>query len=281
MRDLDNHRFFTPNRWLVALLVCVCLAALFSLLCFMQFGPSNVVAKDTVRPTFRFGHDAIALPEKHEPLAAADNGRQRLVKQLVFLTIKADSGRIHLGTGFLIDRDVVVTTAHSTGLDAHPPIEVACFGKRLQGRRILNEQSRDLAVISAPGCGGEHVQFATSSPGSGEKLAVVGYNVSLERLAADRFAMYVNVIGDARLIVPDAQRDGRDGHIVQKVLSAGTQTFAITGDLQPGNSGSPVIREDGSIVGMLFVVSAGNQGQRTFAIAAAEIATALAVARVQ
>lgn len=267
---------FKPVRRFLFLKVMLVIAAALGVLAYTQFGPIEPV-QPVAAAAFRFGHDVIGVPDRNEPLAATDNARQRLVKQLVFLTIKADDGLIHLGTGLLVSRDLVATVGHTTGADASPAIEVACFHKRVIGQRVYRDPTHDLSLIRAPGCGGRQVRFATGDPANGETLAVIGYNVDIKQRQATRFSEYVHAIVPARLTLPPVTKDNeRDIAFARKVVDANAHLFAVDAAFQRGNSGSTIMNEDGSVVGMAFIVRDSPNGLVTFATSAADLAAAIA-----
>lgn len=142
------------------------------------------------------------------------------------------------GTGIVVARDHLVTNAHVVaGSDT---IRVALGNRVLDGRTVLFDPDLDVAVLYVPGLGGRVLRFAAGDPDRGTKGAAIGF-----------------AGGGPRVILPAAvsgmyPATGRDIYGERRVTRAILELHA---EIQPGDSGGPVVLEDGTVGGLVFAES--------------------------
>jgi S1-C subfamily serine protease len=147
-------------------------------------------------------------------------------------------GRTYTGSGFAIDDVHIITNAHvvAGGREVHLNTHDA---RRVPAEVIVFDKDRDLALLHAPGHGLEQLQLGRGTVG--DVVAVIGYpGGQVEpRVAAARIDRAVTGLG----------RDiyGRDA--TERSL------LFLAAELRTGDSGAPVVGQDGRVVGAVFAVS--------------------------
>src|SRR5690606_11455487 len=141
------------------------------------------------------------------------------------------------GTGFLYAPGRLMTNAHVVAGVDEPEVEVN--GDRVKAKVVHYDPDLDVAVLSLSARGLPHLQFAdeiaTKAP-----IAVLGYpedgpyDVQTGRVRAKQ-----------RLRSPDIYGQGT---LIREVLS-------LRALVRPGNSGGPVVDDDGEVVGVIFAAS--------------------------
>ncbi len=142
----------------------------------------------------------------------------------------------HEGTAFVVGPHEVVTDAHVVAGAHH--IRVGSE----RGTVVLFDPQDDLAVIHVAGALPAPLTLASSTPPSHVAAAVVGYP-----LDATRTLSPAELLGTVRA----ASRDIYDRTVIQRTL------LVLAAHIQPGNSGSPVLRH-GDVVGIVVSRSVAN-----------------------
>lgn len=147
-------------------------------------------------------------------------------------------GQRYEGSGFTVAADTIVTNAHVVaGADR---VEVRRpDGEEFAGEVVVFDPDRDLAILRVPGLGQEPLVLAAMEPG--DEGASIGYPGGQRepRVAPLR-------IDDRRGAI------GRD--IYGRERSERSVLF-LAGDLQRGDSGSPLLDVDGQVGGVVFAIS--------------------------
>lgn len=141
------------------------------------------------------------------------------------------------GTGFLYAPGRLMTNAHVVAGVDEPEVEIN--GDRVAAKVVHYDPDLDVAVLSLSARGMPNLQFAddvaTKAP-----VAVLGYpedgpyDVQTGRVRAKQ-----------RLRSPDIYGQGT---LIREVLS-------LRALVRPGNSGGPVVDDDGEVVGVIFAAS--------------------------
>lgn len=141
------------------------------------------------------------------------------------------------GSGFVYADDRVMTNAHVVAGVSRPRVEID--GRTLDARVVVFNPDLDVAVLAVEGLGIEPLAFDESG-GPGDSAAVMGFpeNGPFDERAA-------RIRSEERLRGPDIYNRG----VVQR------DTFAIRSLVRPGNSGGPLIGDDGRVVGVIFAAS--------------------------
>lgn len=139
------------------------------------------------------------------------------------------------GSGFVIAPDRVVTNAHVVaGVDT-PVVELPGRDAR-EGRVVYFDPVDDLAVIAVDGLAATPLAVAPRLEARAP-AAVQGYphGGPLTSIAA-------TVLSVGTVPVPD----------VYARSAAPREIYALAADVQPGNSGGPLLTEDGEVAGVVF-----------------------------
>jgi S1-C subfamily serine protease len=147
------------------------------------------------------------------------------------------------GTGWVVAPQRVVTNAHVVAGVSEPLVQVTGLGDRLQGEVVLFDAARDLAVIAVPDL--EAVPLALGAElGPGEPAAVAGFPLD---------GAYQSSPARVRQVVDARGEDiyGRSG-VVREV-------YSLFADVEPGNSGGPLLDPEGAVVGVIFAKSLDDE----------------------
>jgi S1-C subfamily serine protease len=148
------------------------------------------------------------------------------------------------GTAFAVAPDVVVTAAHVVDGEEHVGL-VAPDGSRQPGRVVRIDESRDIAVLRPSRNVSAPLVVSDRAPRYGEPVYVYG-----------------NGLGRGRIAV-------KAGVVSSTFRDAGVSYIETDAASNPGDSGGPVLTEDGQVVG---VVSSKADGEGiTVAVAASEL----------
>jgi len=178
-------------------------------------------------------------------LAAPDPGvlksraLRRVERSIVKIEGVAESCSLKIeGSGFVIAPEHVLTNAHVVaGVTTGP--YVWADGREFQGRVVLYDPQRDLAVIDVPGLTAPPLQFAPQAA-EGTEAIVAGYPLDHPlTLAAARIGHSVTAYGP---------------NIYQTTV-VHRQIYPIRAVVEPGNSGGPLLSAAGRVYGVVFAAS--------------------------
>lgn len=148
--------------------------------------------------------------------------------------------RLQQGSGVVVAEDLVLTNAHVVAGEEATTVSTT-GGRRVAGTVVGFDPARDLALVRAPGLG-----LAPLPRGSIEVDAtgsVIGYpggGTQLESPA--RVAEEITANGT------DIYRESRTSRAI----------FVLAAQLEPGDSGGPLIDQAGVVVGLAFAVDPGS-----------------------
>ncbi|QRY40743.1 MarP family serine protease [Microbacterium hominis] len=148
------------------------------------------------------------------------------------------------GSGFVAAPGLVVTNAHVVaGVDT-PVVELP-GGRATEGRIVLFDAVDDLAVISIGDLAATPLALADpAAPGT--QAAVQGYPHG-----GPFTSISAGVLSVASVPVPD----------IYDASAAPREIYALDADVQPGNSGGPLLTGDGEVVGVVFARGADGEGR--------------------
>ena len=183
----------------------------------------------------------IAAVDPPGPEAVRGPGVARAAASVVKVTGIADScGLAQEGSGWVVAPHRVVTNAHVVAGVDHPRVQVGGTGRSYPATPVAFSQDRDIAVLDVPGLNAP--ALPTGPALSRGDLAVAAgfpengpYRVDGARVNARLRALGTDIYGQ-----PAAPRD----------------IYALTGRVQPGNSGGPLLSSTGQVVGTVFAKSA-------------------------
>lgn len=143
------------------------------------------------------------------------------------------------GTGFVISPGHVLTNAHVVAGVDRPEVQIGGNGRMYRSRVVVYDSDRDLAVLYAPDLRAEALAFDSSGE-RGDQAVVAGFpGGGSYRLEAARIRDTI----DAR---------GPDIYHRRQVTR---EVFSLYAQVEPGNSGGPLLTLDGDVYGVVFAKS--------------------------
>lgn len=211
------------------------------------------VSPDSLRQAFQSVVAAGRFPEVvapwvPEPILEVDPpsgalGRDPEIRQAAQSVVKVvgrapECNRVIEGTAFVVGPERVMTNAHVVAGVRSPRVGVP-DGEPLTAEVVLFDPDTDIAVLAVPGLDRPALELdANVRPG--DDAAVVGYPnngpLSVEP---------VRVRGEHALMGRDIYGDNA---VTRDVIS-------LRGSVQPGNSGGPLVSDEGTAYGMIFAAS--------------------------
>ena len=162
-----------------------------------------------------------------------------------------DCRKAQVGTAFLVASDLLATSAHVVAGIESPILRVG--SAEVSSRVVAFDPVSDLAVLRVDEDLGEPLSLGS---------AVVGSAVALVAFDDDSLPI------ERQLIVQQAIRaTGEDSY---GDIGGGSVALLLEGSVARGNSGGPVVDEDGAVVGVMFANSRGDAGT-SFAVQAGEL----------
>jgi S1-C subfamily serine protease len=162
--------------------------------------------------------------------------------------------RVIEGSGFVYAPDHILTNAHvvagvSKGLQVYSNL-----GKAYPATVVFYDPQVDIAVLDVPGLNLAPLSFAGQAQ-AGADAVVAGY--PLDR----NFTAVPARVGD----IQDAT-----GPDIYQTSQVTRQIYEIKADVEPGNSGGPMIAPNGSVYGVVFAAAVGVS-DTGFVLTAAEV----------
>jgi S1-C subfamily serine protease len=160
-----------------------------------------------------------------------------------------------VGTGFIVSPERVITNAHVVAGVKEPVITLFNSQTQLGGRVIAIDRKKDIAIIFVPGLTGEKLTFI--GPVTPNEIGfVVGYPNG-----GNLRTMPVSVTSEFESIGTDIDGNGESRRDV----------IVFGGDVKPGNSGGPLLNDQGQVLGVVFAADAENKNTG-YALAPSEVA---------
>ena len=142
------------------------------------------------------------------------------------------------GSGFVAAPGMVVTNAHIlAGVDE--PVVQTLDGQTVAGTVVYYDDQTDLAVIHAPGLEAEPLSTGPRAE-VGELVAFMGYPLG------GPFSSKTAVVQGLTNISTTS---------VDGTVSAPRQIYQLAADVQQGNSGGPLLDQQGRVIGVIFAKS--------------------------
>lgn len=147
-------------------------------------------------------------------------------------------GQNQTGSGFAVAPDRIITNAHVVAGVSEPVVELPGGGAR-SGRVVYFDAVRDLAVIAVDGLHVAPLPLTGTSP-AGTSAAFGGYPLG------GPYQLRPAVIqGTTTVLAPD----------IYGANEVPKQVYQISGNVQQGNSGGPLLTLDGHVTGVVFAKS--------------------------
>lgn len=173
------------------------------------------------------------LPNLGQLAAAVNKDKSSVVK------IEGQGcGGIVEGSGFVVGNDLVATNAHVVAGIRHPYAEDANGNHSVTV--IWFDPNLDFAVLRVSNLAGNSLLLKGGQAPKGTAAAILGYpgggpfNAGTASILDDFTATGRNIYGTG-----DTNRD----------------VYEIQGNVIPGNSGGPLVNENGSVIGIIFAQS--------------------------
>jgi S1-C subfamily serine protease len=161
------------------------------------------------------------------------------------------------GTGFVISPHHVLTNAHVVA-GVNQGLTVAGPGQAsLEARVVLYDPETDVAVLDVPGLTATPLNFASGPASPGTDAIVAGYPLSHPFTAVP-----ARIGSDFTASGPDIYQTG----------SVNRQIYDIKAQIQPGNSGGPLLSTSGLVYGVVFAASTNELGTG-YALTASQVAS--------
>jgi S1-C subfamily serine protease len=159
-----------------------------------------------------------------------------------------ECGQNQTGTGFVVSPGRVVTNAHVVAGVSQPVVEIP-DGGAMPGRVVYFDTKHDLAVLAVDGLPSEPLALSPDLP-NGSPAAFAGYP------HGGPFQSKPATVQDiSTVLVPDIYGNN----------SSPEDIYRLAGDVQPGNSGGPLLTTEGLVAGVIFA-KATSDAEVGFAI---------------
>jgi S1-C subfamily serine protease len=166
------------------------------------------------------------------------NGQRSVVK--VLGSAPACSRRIE-GSGFVYAEDRVMTNAHVVA--GTKSVSVELDGDRHNGRVVVYDPERDLAVIFVPGLSAPVMPFAARQAPSEADAIVLGFP-----LDGPYNAQSARVRDVSKITGPNIYDSG----------DVTREIYTIRALVRSGNSGGPLVAPNGQVLGVIFAAAADD-----------------------
>ena len=150
-------------------------------------------------------------------------------------------GQNQTGTGFVVSPGRVVTNAHVVAGVSQPVVEVP-GGGAMPGRVVYFDGKRDLAVLAVDGLPTAALALSPDLP-AGTSAAFAGYPHG-----GPFQSKPATVQGISTVLVPDIYGNN----------PVPDEVYRLAGDVQPGNSGGPLLTTGGQVAGVIFAKATSN-----------------------
>jgi S1-C subfamily serine protease len=199
-------------------------------------------------PTLIEGLDqgqAVPVPDASTDTPALNRAAESVLK---IAGTAYQCGQNQTGTGFVVSEDRVVTNAHVVAGVSEPVVEMS-DGGAIPGRVVYFDTKHDLAVLAVEDLPVQPLPLSTDLP-SGSPAAFAGYP------HGGPFQSRPATIQDiTTVLVPDIYGSNPSPE----------EIYRLAGNVQPGNSGGPLLTTDGQVAGVIFA-KATSDAEMGFAI---------------
>lgn len=208
-----------------------------------------------------FGRTPITTVEPPDPSVLASPVARQLRPSVPRVNGIAPSCQRALeGSGFVVAPERVMTNAHVVAGTA--AITVDTVEGTLDAKVVLFDPAIDIAILRVPGLTAPPLSFAPQQAETGESALVLGYPGGGPYTAsAARVREVLNLRG------PDIYRTG----------TVEREVYTVRGSIRQGNSGGPLVDEQGQVLGVVFGAAVDNS-DTGFVLTAEEVSRQVAMA---
>lgn len=202
------------------------------------------MANKTLRRVAAVGAGALALhavmdSDQQKPTAGILKAKDSVVR-----VVSAGCGRMAYGSGWEYATDRLVTNAHVVNGFDHFKIDRGPGTPQVEAKVVLFDPRRDLAIVYAPGMPLAPIPMAKSSPRPGTKGAAIGHPG-----AGPLTIEPMTVIKTGHFGLPDANEQPSE-----------VKWTVAEGKVRPGNSGGPLVENNGEVLGIITRSDMNNTG---------------------
>jgi S1-C subfamily serine protease len=147
-------------------------------------------------------------------------------------------GGISEGSGFVADDGLVITNAHVIAGVTRPNV-IDANGKHA-ARVIWFDENLDMAVLATSNLAGKPLTMLGEQAANGTPAAVLGYPGG-----GDFTANPATIMDSFKAVGRNIYNQGNTER----------QVYSIKSDVEPGNSGGPMVNKDGAVIGLIFAKS--------------------------
>ncbi|MDX3077994.1 MarP family serine protease [Streptomyces sp. NPDC088354] len=203
---------------------------------------SSALAQNGLPQVFSpFGTEPITDVPAPDPALAGSRVVGEARRSIVKVVGTAPScGKVLEGTGFVFAPHRVMTNAHVVGGVDNPTVQIGGEGRVYDGKVVLYDWQRDIAVIDVPGLAAPPLTFTGGDAKSRDGAIVAGFpeNGGFDVRAA-------RVRGRISATGPDIYHRGTVHRDVYSLFTL----------VRQGNSGGPLLTPDGRVYGVVFAKS--------------------------
>lgn len=181
----------------------------------------------------------VSVPDP-DPGAMSRETLRRAQRSIVKITGEAQiCGRGQEGSGAVVGPQRVVTNAHVVAGMSAPRVQVGGVGPQLPALVVLFDPRRDLAVLAVPDLGAPALPLGEDMS-RGDDAVVAGFpRNGAFKAGAARVRSVITATGEDIYGRPDATRE----------------VYSLFAQVEPGNSGGPVLDVRGRLAGVVFAKS--------------------------
>jgi S1-C subfamily serine protease len=151
-------------------------------------------------------------------------------------------GGIVEGSGFVAENNVVITNAHVVAGIAHPVV-IDKNGTH-QATPVLFDPNLDLAILRTSNLAGTPLAISSNLQNRGTTSVALGYPGG-----GGLTAVPAGILGDTNALGRNIYNEGLTNRDI----------YQLSADIEPGNSGGPLVLPDGTVVGVIFAKSTTDQ----------------------
>lgn len=187
------------------------------------------------------------VPPVSGPVATPSTARaQAIASSVTASTVKVlgvACGQEQEGSGFVVARSLVVTNAHVVAGEGST--EVVVDGLSYRAVVVYFDPNYDIAVLKTGAPMGPPLHIAAQVVPRGTKSSVVGY--------PENGPLSVAPAGVAGTVTAAGRNIYNEGIVVRQI-------YQLDANVEPGNSGSPLVVSGGTVIGVVFSRSTALQG---------------------
>jgi S1-C subfamily serine protease len=144
------------------------------------------------------------------------------------------------GSGAVVSDGHVVTNAHVVAGVDRPTVQVGGVGPQLPARVVLFDPKRDIAVLAVDGLRARPLPLAPGDLAKSDDALVAGFPGNMAFKAGPaRVRSVISAVGEDIYGGPGVTR----------------QVYSLYADVEPGNSGGPLLSKEGRLAGIVFARS--------------------------